>query len=249
MNDLDTKKSLLDHKKIINSKLFLKNIYIDFYKTLRNYKTPKNGLFIEIGSGGGFLKKIMPKVVTTDVLKAEGIDRKLNVEKINLKSNSVSAFYMLNVFHHIKNPKKALLEMERCLVNGGKIIMIEPWPTVFSKLIYKNFHHETFDTNSGWKVNGLGRMSNANGALPWIIFKRDFNKFRKLFQNLEISEIKPHTPFKYLVSGGLSHPQYLPNSLYPVLNLFEKLASPLNSIIAMFATIVIKKVDTHITHG
>lgn len=241
MKDLDTKESLIEHKIIINSKLFLKNVYIDFYKTLKRHTVPKKGLLIEVGSGGGFLKRFIPRVITTDVLKADGIDRKLDLENIKLKSNSVSAFYMLNVFHHIKNPRWALSEMVRCLVDGGKIIMIEPWPTVFSKFIYKNFHHETFDTSSDWKIKGSGRMSDANGALPWIIFKRDSHKFSKLFPNLVIVGITPHTPFKYLFSGGLSHPQYLPNSLYPLLSTVEKLLNPLNKLVAMFATIVITK--------
>lgn len=241
MKDLDTKRSLLEHREIINSKLFLKNVYVDFYKILKSYRVQKKGLLIEVGSGGGFLKRFIPKVITTDVLKADGIDRKLDLEDIKLKSNSVSVFYMLNVFHHIKNPKRALYEMQRCLIDGGKIIMIEPWPTVFSKFIYKNFHHETFDTSSGWKIYGSGRMSDANGALPWIIFKRDSQKFKKTFPNLIVDEITPHTPFKYLFSGGLSHPQYLPNSFYPLLSSMEKLLSPLNKLVAMFATIVITK--------
>lgn len=248
MKDLDTKESLIEHKSIINSKLFLKNVYIDFYKKLKGHTVPKKGLLIEVGSGGGFLKRFIPKVITTDVLKADGIDRKLDLEDIKLKSNSVSAFYMLNVFHHIKNPKRALSEMQRCLIGGGKIIMIEPWPTIFSKFIYRNFHHETFDTSSDWKIKGSGRMSDANGALPWIVFRRDSQKFNKLFPNLVITKITPHTPLKYLFSGGLSHPQYLPNSFYPLLTLIEKLLSPLNNLVAMFATIVVKKADIHIKH-
>jgi SAM-dependent methyltransferase len=248
MRDLDAKESLLEHKKIINSKLFLKNVYIDFYKILKSHKAPKKGLLIEVGSGGGFLKRFIPKVITTDVLKVDGIDRKLDLENIKLKSNSVSAFYMLNVFHHIKNPKRALSEMERCLVDEGKIIMIEPWPTIFSKFIYKNFHHETFDTNSDWKVRGTGRMSDANGALPWIIFKRDKQKFEKLFPNLKIEIVKPHTPFKYLLSGGLSHKQVLPSFFYPFLNIIEIPLRPFNKFLAMFATIIISKAGIHIEH-
>lgn len=241
MNDLDSKEAILEHKNTISNKLFLKNIYIDFYKALKDFDVLKKGLLIEVGSGGGFLKKFIPKVITTDILRVTGIDKKLDLENINLKNNSVSAFYMLNVFHHIKNTKKALSEMERCLVPNGKIIMIEPWPTFFSKFIYKNFHHETFDINAGWKVVGKGRMSDANGALPWIIFRRDKNKFEKLFPNLKVEYISPHTPFKYLFSGGLSHPQFLPNSFYPILSVTEKLLKPFNNLLAMFATIVISK--------
>src|SRR5688572_1426309 len=152
MIDIDSKNSILAHRQLINKRKFLNKIYRDFYRIFKNINVPKKGLKIEVGSGGGFLKKIMPDVITTDVLVIKGIDKKVDLEKLPFKKNSVSAFYMLNVFHHIKNPVKALIEMDRCLTEEGKIIMIEPWVSSFSKFIYTNFHHEDFDPQSGWKI-------------------------------------------------------------------------------------------------
>lgn len=245
-NDIDSKEALLAHKTIIINNKFLNLIHKNFYKRIASNISQRP--IIELGSGPGFIKKIIRGAITTDVIKGPEIDKVVNAEKLQFKSKSVGSIVMLNVFHHIKNPKRALSEMERCLINGGKIIMVEPWPTLFSKFIYQNFHHETFDTNLGWKINGKGRMSDANGALPWIVFKRDVKKFKRMFPCLQIISIELHTPFKYLVSGNLSKPQLLPVSFYPIVDYFEKLISPLNKYLALFATIVITKVNIHKVH-
>ncbi len=247
MNNLDTKKSLLEHKKIIENNKFLNLIHKNFYERIASNITQKPVL--EIGSGPGFIKKIIPSAITTDVIEGPDIDKVAFAEKLPFKNKSLGSIVMLNTFHHIKNPTKALREFERCLKPNGKIVMVEPWPTVWSKFIYQNFHHEDFNIKAGWKINGNGRMSDANGALPWIIFKRDYKKFEKLFLNFKIEKIELHTPFKYLLSGNLSKPQLLPVFCYPLINAIEALLAPFNKSLAMFATIVISKVNTRIKHG
>lgn len=226
-------------RRIINNKGFLNLIYEDFYTKLKSTKLKRPT--VEIGSGAGFIKKIIPGTVTTDVINADGIDIKASAEKLPFKNKSIGSIVMVSVFHHIKDPTKALKEFERILVPGGKIVMIEPWVSLFSKFIYKNFHHENFDEKSNWKIKGVGRMSDANGAIPWIIFHRDKNKFRKMFPNLEIVNVKPHTPFRYLFSGGLSKPQLIPTSMYTVINKIEEVLAFFSQHIAMFATIEIVK--------
>ena len=68
---------------------------------------------------------------------------------------------------------------------------IEPANTWFSRIIYRNFHHEDFDENGGWhlKKNG-GRLSNANQAIPYIIFERDLKIFKEKFPGFSL--IKKH---------------------------------------------------------
>lgn len=93
--------------------------------------------------------------------------------------NSVAAFIMFDVFHHIKHCEQALLEIKRCLKPWGKIIMIEPNNSLWGRFIYKNFYHEHFDANRDWGIEVSGRLSDANIALPWIVFIRD----KKIFEN------------------------------------------------------------------
>ena len=243
VNNLDSIKTTLLHRKIIKQKKFLfefyQNTYLEFKKRSKLLSP-----IIEIGSGGGFIKEIIPNTITSDVIKIPGIDMVFFAEKMPFKNQSIGLFLMLDTFHHIKNPQKALVEIERCLKVGGKIIMTEPYNSILSKFIYQNFHYEKFDPSSRWKINGKGRLSDANNALPWIIFVRDRQQFEKKFPSLKIINIKPHTNLLYLASGGLVRSQLLPNFLYPFLEIIERILSPLNNILGLFAIFEIKKVKT-----
>ena len=215
---------------------------MDFYNEFKKgLEMTSSGLLVEIGSGSGFLKDLIPALITTDVFNCDGIDVVLDGEKLPFENCSVSVFFMQNVLHHIKNPIPFLKEVNRCLIDNGKIIMIEPYNSLWSSFIYKNFHHERFDTKADWKTEGSGRLSDANGALPWIIFCRDYERFVKEFPQLKIVKLIPHTPFLYIISGGLSMKQLLPDFTYDLIKVIEKFLSPFNKYIGMFFTIELQK--------
>lgn len=238
--NLDSNTALLKHRKIIKTKGFLKQIYTDFYHSFQKTRTPK-GPIVEIGSGAGFIKEIIPRIITSDVIQGPEIDQVFSATKMPFKNNSVAAFFMINVLHHIKNAEKALQEMLRCLKSGGKIVMIEPYNSVLGGILYRYFHPERFDPRAGWKVSGKGRMSDSNTALPWIIFVRDRAIFERKFPQLIITKITPHTPLRYIVSGGLSKFEFLPIIFYPLVCFTEDFLSPFNKYISMFVTIELEK--------
>lgn len=242
-NILDLPQTTIDSSQIIRQKKFLETLYKDFYLILKSHsvKLPK-GKKIELGSGAGFIKEMIPDVITSDVIKLPMCDAVINAEKMRFADTSVSAIYMLNTFHHIKNPKKALTEFQRVLKKDGKVIMIEPYNSVWGRFIYKNFHYEGFNETAGWRIKGNGPLSDANNALPWIIFERDRELFEKLFPNLKISYFKPHTPIRYLLSGGLKKAQFVPTTAYGYIKKLENICSPFNKSLGMFVTIVITKV-------
>jgi SAM-dependent methyltransferase len=243
-NNLDRPLTTINRRKVIKKKYFLFNIYKDFYKriNLSLHEDNRKGKVVELGSGAGFIKKIIPNIITSDILKLPQIDMHFSATDMPFKKNSTDAFVMIDVFHHIPDVETFLNEANRCLKKDGQIIMIEPASTFFGKLIFKYFHHETFNENSKWSFKSLGPLSSANSALPWIVFYRDRKKFEKKFPLLKIIKIEPHTPFKYLLSGGFSYPQLLPNSFYKFIDRLEKIISPLNPYLGMFYTIHVQKV-------
>lgn len=241
MIDLDSKETLAVHKEYIFRKKSLNTLYRYFYREQLKYFGKKQ-IVLEIGSGGGFLKNISKNIITSDVVSGKGIDKTFSAEKIPLKSSSVDGIVMLNVFHHIKNSEKALTEFQRVLKKGGKVVMIEPWNSTWGRFVYRNFHHEVFDPKQrSWNINGKGRMSDANGAVPWIIFERDYSKFKHKYPKLKLISIKSHTPFSYLLTGGVSHHSIIPDFLTLKIKLFEDLLSNIFPSFSMFATIVIQK--------
>ena len=240
--DLDDPRATAFHARLIREKGFLRRLYEDFYREFcREMNGISRGTAVELGSGGGFLKSFLPGVITSDVRFVPGHDLCFGVERMPFQDDSVEAFLMLNVLHHLKAPLLSLAEMNRCLKEGGKIVMIEPANTPWGRFIYRNFHHEDFDPSGGWTVKGEGTLSAANGALPWILFRRDRERFRKEFPSLRIEKIKCHTPFRYLASGGLSTRQLLPSFAYPVVKGIEFLLAPWNTVLGMFMSVVLVK--------
>ena len=244
ITDLDSPQTCIVHKRIIQSKPFLKKLYTDFYLDFKKRVAPygSNACVVEIGSGAGFIKDILPGVKTSDVFFAPWLDVLCTVNHMPFADESVDAFLLLNVFHHLPNIIESLGEMNRCLRKGGKIIMIEPANTAWHRLVAKSFQHESFALDAGWGIEGEGRLSAGNGALPWIVFERDRAMFQKAFPGLLIKEIRLHSPFRYLCSGGLSYRAFLPQWMYPVIVRIEQALFPLNPFLAFFQTIELEKV-------
>jgi SAM-dependent methyltransferase len=240
---LDDPRTTLAHRDIILNKPFLKRLYMDWYKEfIAVSKCVNQGIYLEIGSGGGFLKDVFPEVVTSDILDLPVVDKVFSAEELPFKENELGSVMMLNVFHHIPKPYLFLKEAERTLVKGGKIIMVEPANSALGRFIYKRFHHEPFDENGPREIQPGNPLSNSNQALPYIYFERDTEQFRKDYPSLRIRRITYHTPFMYVLSGGVSRSAMVPYFMYGFFKGIEKILSPFNRMIGLFCTVEIEKI-------
>lgn len=205
---------------IIQSKPFLKSVYQDWYKIIiQSLGDSKN--ILEIGSGAGFLKTYIPSLFTSEVMEVKNVDLVADATQLPFPNDSLDVIVMTDVLHHIPSPKEFFSEATRCLCVGGKILMIEPWPTFWSEFVYKNFHSEPFNKNGDWTIPLSGPLSGANGALPWILFDRDFAQFKKSFPRLKIRKVEQIMPFSYLLSGGVSLRFTAPGFFYPLVRYVE----------------------------
>jgi len=238
--NLDHPYRSIEHRNILLNKKILKDIYTKWYDIFKSF-VKNDGKYVELGSGGGFIKDIIPQVTTSDINDIPGVDLSFSAEKMPFDNDSLSAIFMIDTFHHIPNVSDFLNEAQRVLKVGGKIIMIEPWNTRWSRFIYNRFHHELFDLTRDWTFESSGPLSGSNMALPYIIFRRDRKVFDEKFQELKLIDIKPHSPFTYLLSGGFSRKAFIPDFLFP---LFQKIEQPswVRKSFAMFVTIIIEKV-------
>ena len=235
---LDSPERTLEHKEVIRSKHFLRELYREWYGYfIAEVNRNPEGKFVELGAGGGFLKEIEPKIICSDILKLPENDLSFSALEMPFDDNSLDGIFMIDTFHHIPDSEKFLNEARRTLKNRGKIIMVEPANSLWSRLIYNNLHHEPFNPEGGWSFPQEGPLSGANGALPWIVFERDRSLFDTKFPHLEIKEIKYHTPFRYLISGGLSFRQPVPDFSYPFFKFLDKSLSRLTKEFSMFVTI------------
>lgn len=228
---------------IIQSKPFLKEIYKEWYQQIRENIPGGEGSIFELGSGAGFMKECIPEVITTDVLDVDGVDIKLAEDgKLPVANQSVKAIVMTDVLHHINDPRQFFTEAGRVVRPGGMIIMIEPWVTSWSNLIYRKFHSEPFDPDAEeWEFQRQGPLSGANGALPWIIFERDRKRFEREFPKWIISKIELIMPIAYILSGGVSMRALAPGFLYRPCRAIERALKRFRFNPAMFALCILTR--------
>jgi SAM-dependent methyltransferase len=201
----------------IEEKRSLKAWYRENYEKFKAVVAlcPPAGVVLEIGSGGGFLKEVVPETQTSDILAYEDMDLQVDATRLPFQENSVRAVFMLNVFHHIPDVAAFLRECERCLVPGGRVFIVDQYPGLIGGTIYRHFHHEPFVAETEeWRFQSSGALSSANGALAWMVFERDRKKFETLYKTLRIARFEPHSPLRYWLTGGLKNWSLLPKSLF-----------------------------------
>jgi SAM-dependent methyltransferase len=218
---LDDPRTTQRRRGIIQRNRFLWRIYDEWYRLISASIPHGAGSVLELGSGAGFLAQYIPGLITSEVFLCSDIQLVLDGRRLPFSSGSLKAIAMVDVLHHVPDNRAFFTEAQRCLRSGGSVVMIEPWVSTWSRQIYTRLHHEPFDPEApDWSFEGAGPLSGANQALPWIIFQRDRSAFESDFRELEINAVRPFMPFRYLVSGGVSMRQLMPEATF---NLWRKL--------------------------
>ena len=230
------------HRQIIASKPFLNAIYDEWYRMLAAELPQIAGPVLEFGAGAGHSGRFIPGVITSEVFFSPNVQLIADAGHIPFPDASLRAIIFTDVLHHMPNARQFLAESSRCLRKDGKILMIEPWVTPWSRLVYTKFHHEPFlPDSSDWTFPSTGPLSGANGALPWIIFSRDRQRFESDFPGLAIEIVRPFLPFRYLLSGGVSMRSLMPGFTHGLWAGLERALQPMMSQIAMFAFVTVRR--------
>ena len=223
---------------IISSKPFLREIYNEWYGLLASQVPPGEGAVLELGSGAGYCDRFIPGLITSEVFVCPTVQLLVDAQQIPFDDGSLRAIVFTDVMHHMADVRRFFAEACRCVRKGGKVLMIEPWVTAWSRFVYNCLHHEPFAPEApDWSFESTGSLSGANGALPWIVFVRDRNKFESEFPELAIDQIRPFLPFRYLISGGVSMRSLMPGFTHSAWARLETMLEPRMSSLAMFAFI------------
>lgn len=247
--EIDGADAVTIHRQMLESKPLLKRNYVRWYREcLPAYEQTKNlpGDVIEIGSGAGFLEEIIPNLIKTDVVASPYVSKVMDATSLSYGNETLRCIFLIGVLHHIPLPAKFLKEAERCLVPGGRLVVVEPNNSFLQKFLTKNLdHYEYFDdTIQDWINGSTGRMSSANLALPWVIFRRDEVRFKKEFPLLQIKKIRYHTFLSYIVTGGMTYRSFLPGFAGPLVDLVEWLMSPWMKFLGTGMTVDLEKVES-----
>jgi SAM-dependent methyltransferase len=242
--DIDDPRTTHLRRQIIQEKCFLRKTYEEWYQALAACLPPGDGAVLELGAGAGFMSDFIPGLVTSEVFICPNLRAVLDASRLPFAARSLRAIVMTDVLHHLPNAREFFAEATRCVRPSGVIAMIEPWVTPWSRIVYSRLHHEPFQPAAlSWELPVTGPLSGANGALPWIIFARDRDKFEQEFPRWRIELIKPMMPLRYLLSGGVSLRSLVPAWSFGFWKHLENIVECWSNQIAMFSQIVLRRRD------
>jgi len=240
--DIDDPATTHLRRQIIQEKAFLRQIYQEWYALLAKAIPPGEEPILELGAGAGFLETVIPNLLASELFRCPNVHAVLDGQELPFKAQTLRGIVFVNVLHHIPQPRRFFAEATRCVRPGGVIVMLEPWVTPWSRLIYTKLHHEPFQPAAPkWEFPSLGPLSGANGALPWLLFERDRKQFQQEFPRWQIRTLQPIMPFCYLLAGGLAFREFMPGKSYRFWRNLENFFQPWQKKLSMFAYIVLQR--------
>ncbi|MEY4632398.1 MAG: hypothetical protein RIQ81_2518 [Pseudomonadota bacterium] len=232
-------------------KAALRSFYQDCYQRYARClaRCPSDGLAVEIGSGDSFARDFVPELLTSDLFPRLPTERLIDARNIDLPDQSVRTFFLLNTFHHIQDVARFFDEARRCLVPGGRVLIIDQYPGWISGPVLRYMHHEPFDTEAPrWELPKSPETHaeahiTANGALAWIVFERDLDTFRARWPELELARVDPHSPLFYWAAGGRKWWSLAHSTIIPAWRLADRILERLNKKFCSFVDIELVKAD------
>lgn len=226
-------------------KPLLHAIYRDFYTRIAGWLAEGGGLTVELGSGIGAIREVIPHCVRTEIEPNPWVDQVENAYALSFGDGTLRNLILFDVFHHLRHPGLALREAHRVLQPGGRVIIFEPCVSLLGRLVYGLLHEEplaldapiewlpeageVFDRNAYYAAQGNAfrifiRGEHAGSLPEWGLLHRD-----RL------------AALSYVASGGYSRPQLYPERLLPLMRAVDRLCDRLPSLFATRLLVVLER--------
>jgi SAM-dependent methyltransferase len=224
MTDLDDPARYDEIRRRVRGKPALEALYREVYDEFAAClaRCPPAGGVLEIGSGAGFAREVVPELIASDILPYPGLDVVLDARRLPFGAATLRAILLFNVFHHIPDAGAFLAECERVLRPGARMLIVDPHPGIVGGPILRWIHHEPYDATGGWTFESTGALSGANTVLCWIVFRRDRAVFERRCPGLSLVRYQPVSPLRYWLSGGLKWWTLLPSALFPAATALDR---------------------------
>jgi SAM-dependent methyltransferase len=244
----NTNQILLDHKDLWDKKPVLREIYTEYFKLITMSCIPGN--ILEIGGGSGNFKEFICECISIDVVFLPWLDVIADGQNLPFKDNSFQNIVMVDVLHHIEFPVIFFREVERVLVSGGKLIIIEPAITPVSYIFFRLFHPEPVNLQQNPLIEKQSdparKPFDANQAIPTLLFHQYRKKFEERYPKLKIIHLQYLDLFIYPLSGGFRTWCLIPVSLTQTVRKLEQILLPvLGPFMAFRLYCVIEKEKTY----
>jgi SAM-dependent methyltransferase len=234
--------TLREHERAWEERPFVRRLYREWFEAAAARLGSGQGPTVEIGSGLGKLRDVIPTVVLTDVEETPWADAVVDAERLPYAPGEVANLVLVDVFHHLPRPAAFLDEAERVLRPGGRLIMLEPYCSPLASLAYRRLHHEDVDLGADpFGVHTHTSPLDANIALPTLAFYRRDGELARRWPGLELVERRRLSLLAYPLSGGFSKRQLVPRPLESALVAADRLLQPFARLAAFRCLVVLER--------
>jgi SAM-dependent methyltransferase len=205
------------HRQAWHDNPALRVLYQRWYRRVRD-ALPAAGPWVELGSGPGFARDLIPALVLTDLVAAPWHDRQVDAQALPFEDASLGALVLFDVLHHLPAPARFFAEASRVLRPGGRIVACEPAVTPLSYPVYRLFHDEDLALGvDPWAEAAPRDPFDANQAIPTLLFARGARAVLERFPSFRLVALERLAGPAYPASGGFSRRPLLPMPLWRAL--------------------------------
>lgn len=224
----------------------LRDVYRRYFDEIKARLAP-GGRTIELGGGSGISREFLAGAWVSDVIVSGFVDFAADATRLPLRAGGVDNLILVDLVHHLPRPAAFFAEAARVLRPGGRVIMVEPFISPASRLVFRLAHPEPVDLRAdplpaaGTPVFDESGAFASNQAIPTLLFGRDRVRFAQRFPDLGLKERRLLSVFVYPLSGGFSGPCLIPRWAHRLAWGAERLLYPLRRLLAFRILVVLEK--------
>lgn len=229
-----------------NRKPVLRRAYREFHERIAAHIEPSlTGKIVELGSGIGNIRDVIPGCIRTDLFANPWIDQVENAYALSFKDGACSHLILFDVFHHLRHPRSALQECRRVLQARGRAIVFEPYVSVAGRVVYGPLHHEPIGFGDPIAPDAPSTFAPdrdpyyaAQGNATRVFWK---GEYPEILDGWDVIARERIGAWPYALTGGYSKPQLYPSAFYGVMTAVDRMLELAPALAALRTLIVLRK--------
>jgi SAM-dependent methyltransferase len=223
----------------------LQRAYRDFHERIAAHLDRSlTGPIVELGSGIGNIRDVIPGCLRTDLFPNPWIDQVENAYTLSFSDGECSHLILFDVFHHLRHPRTALQECRRVLQPRGRLILFEPYVSLAGRLVYGPLHHEPTGFGDPIVADAPAGFSPARdpyyaaqGNATRVFWR---GEHPEILDGFEVVARERIGAWPYALTGGYSKPQLYPASMYGVMQTLDRACGLAPALFSLRALIVLR---------
>lgn len=236
------------HRSIWSNKPVLREVYRDVYARIQACFADVAGPRIELGAGPGSSQAFIRNALSTDAVSMPWLDVVAEPNRLPFADAAAANLFMVDLLHHLVCPRQLFAECVRVLKPGGRLVIVDMWPSLVSVPVIRWAHGESMSLSI--RPLDLGRNEPRSGSenawggdrgIARAIFWKQVGQFEDEFAELRIVERSRFSTLLWPLSGGFDHKSRVPAFAASLLQRLDRSLEPFARWIGFRCMIVLQR--------